>query len=757
MYNKKLKRDLFKIVFIAMFLSIVVLFCGTKVNKFLGDARYESIESKLNTKTAAYKIQVERQFEADIQTLYTISSFLSSKNYDDLSVLYNILHESNKKNHFIDMLAIYKNGQGVQSIINEQIPRYINIDSMDPEIQSIYKEALNGGIVISDVFYLDYIPGNVVAIAVPIYREYENDIEGVLIAYDTVDQFNTSLTMSIKSDEELDYVNMIESNGDFIARSISRLDGKESTSIYNMGISLLNEDEVRLALSSGKDYYSLFILDDVQYGVYFKHLDYKDWYIYLINPIEMKSDYMIKMLNITRITFLFIVGIILFFTMLAYLILNKGNKILTKLAYYDDLTGAYNANHFRTICEYILKTQQDYSLVILNIKKFKFINEVFGEKGSNELLCYIKDILEQNTYEGEYYCRDTADQFIIFIKSVNKNEILERINKIEKEIENFSRIKNQNCAIEMYGGICLYIKEESTILSYKTMYDNALFSMKQFRKSNEDYIFYDEFIYKDMNKQSFIERYKQEALDNNEFKLFLQPKIDLQTGKIVSAEALVRWIRDDGTIIYPNDFIPLFEENGFCEKLDIYMIEQACKKLKEWMKIGINNISISINQSKLSFYKSDYLENLCSITKKYGVNNSLITLEILEGLTIHNFEQFNTTIENLHSKGFKVSMDDFGSGYSSFNTLSKLQIDELKIDRDFLLKMKENDENKERQQIILKSIISLAKKLNIQTVVEGVENKEHVELISDLGCDMAQGYYFSKPLSLEDFEKKYIK
>lgn len=259
-----------------------------------------------------------------------------------------------------------------------------------------------------------------------------------------------------------------------------------------------------------------------------------------------------------------------------------------------------------------------------------------------------------------------------------------------------------------------------------------------------------------MNKESFIERYKQQALDNREFKLFLQPKIDLKTKKVISAEALVRWIRDDGTMIFPNDFIPIFENNGFCEKLDIYMIEEACKKLNDWRKIGIDNISISVNQSKLLFYKSDYIETISSITKKYGVPNSCITLEILEGLTIHNFEQFNKTIKELHSKGFKVSMDDFGSGYSSFNTLSKLKIDELKIDRDFLLKIDRDNENKDRQRIILKSIISLAKRLNIETVVEGVETEENLELISSLGCDMAQGYYFSRPLSVKDFEDKYI-
>lgn len=752
MYDKKLKGILFKIFITTVCLCTLVLIIGNRVNKFLTNSHYERVKEDLNVKAEAYKVQVEGQLESDMQILNTVSGFFKEISPENL----NILHESNKKNHFMEMLVIYEDGKGMQSVINEESAKYINIEDMNSEIQEIYKESITGKEVVSDLFTSDNISEKIVAIAVPIYSEDKNSIEGVIIGFDTVDQFNISLSSSIKSDKQDDYVNMIKSDGEFIARSRNRLDNAESTSIYSMGMSLLDENEVKSALNNGEDYYSLFRVDEVEYGVYFEHLDYTDWYIYIINATEVKNSYIGKVVYITKLTLMSIIGIILFFCILAYFVLNKNNKVLNKLAYYDELTGAYKSNYFRKICEYILKSNQNYSIFVLNIKNFKFINELLGETGANELLCYVKEILEKNVYDLEYYCRDTADQFILFINSINKDEILKRIEKINDEIREFSIINNQNCTIEIYGGICVYIKKEDTDISYKTMYDNALFSMKQYKKLNEDFIFYDADINKDMNKESFIERSKQEALNNREFKMFLQPKVDLKTKKVISAEALVRWIRDDGTMIFPNDFIPIFENNGFCEKLDIYMIEEACKKLNEWRKSGVDNISISINQSKLLFYKSDYIETISSITKKYGIPNSCITLEILESLTIHNFEQFNTTINELHSKGFKVSMDDFGSGYSSFNTLSKLKIDELKIDRDFLLKIDKDNENKERQRIILKSIISLAKRLNIETVVEGVETEENLELISSLGCDMAQGYYFSRPLSVDDFEDKYI-
>ena len=216
MYNKKIKRNLYIIFFITIFLSIVVLFTGTRVIKFLDYASYDNVENRLETKTEAYKIQVERQIDSDVQTLITISSFLKINNFGDLSILYNILHEANNKNHFIGMYSIYNNELGIESIINKEEANYIKLDEIEPELQKIYKESINGNIGISDVFFSDYLKNNVFAISVPIYGENDSDIEGVLIAYDTSDQFYESLNISIEADEEKDYVNMIESNGDFL-------------------------------------------------------------------------------------------------------------------------------------------------------------------------------------------------------------------------------------------------------------------------------------------------------------------------------------------------------------------------------------------------------------------------------------------------------------------------------------------------------------------------------------------------------------
>ncbi|MBD7915962.1 EAL domain-containing protein [Clostridium sp. Sa3CUN1] len=750
MDSKKIKTSLYKVAFLGLILSIIVLYIGILIGNYYDEAKYNARKGSLYTKAEAYKIQIQRQIDADIQALYSVSNFFTKIDFNNLDDLYKNLYKANKQNHFMVMFAINKDGIGVKSLINKDEFINVNINDIQEEIQKINNKSLNGEWAMSDVFYSDTVNGYVVALSVPVYDE--DEVCGTIIAYDTIDQFNSTLSVSIKTDDQEDYVNMIDSSGNFIVRSKDRLYSGNSDSIYNMDLKILNEWEVKEALSNGEDYYSLFDLDGIQYAIYFKALDYDDWYIYLINETEYKNLYMVKFSNITKIIFGFIIAIIIFFTLIIRYILEKNYKVLTNLAYYDELTGAYKSNKFREICEEALKTNKDYSIIAFNIKGFKFINNIFGEKWSDEFLIYIKAVLDKNTNKNEYFCRDGSDQFFIFMKSIDKNEIMTRVDKIKDEIKEFLNIKNQSYDIGIYGGICSYIDLENKENPYKSMLDNALFIMKE--EKNKGFIFYDESVFKKRYRQNFIENNMQFALDNNEFKMFLQPKVDLKTNKISSAEVLVRWIRNDGTTIYPNEFIPLFEQNGFCEKLDMYMFEEACRKLKELRDKGVKDISISINQSKLLFYRADYIERISSITEKYGVPNSMIILEIIEGLTIDNFEKFNRTIDKLHKKGFRVSMDDFGSGYSAFNTLSRLEIDELKIDRDFLIKM-END--KEKQKIILESIILLAKKLNITTVIEGVENKELLDFINRLGCDMAQGYYFSKPLSEEDFDNKYIK
>ena len=245
----------------------------------------------------------------------------------------------------------------------------------------------------------------------------------------------------------------------------------------------------------------------------------------------------------------------------------------------------------------------------------------------------------------------------------------------------------------------------------------------------------------------------EEALKNEEFKVYYQPKIELKTNKVVSCEALVRWFRND-TFIQPNDFIPLFEKNRFIIKLDKYVFKKACQDIKYinnilrennyfTNKLDYQYITASINVSKEHFSYDNFIDDYSNMTNKINIPLNMIELEITESASVFKGISLASITKEMKKKGFSISLDDFGTGYSSLSMLQDLTIDVLKIDKSFIDKIGTSN--------IVKYIINMAKDFNIKTVAEGVETKEQVETLKNMGCDIAQGYYYSKPLSLEEF------
>lgn len=249
-----------------------------------------------------------------------------------------------------------------------------------------------------------------------------------------------------------------------------------------------------------------------------------------------------------------------------------------------------------------------------------------------------------------------------------------------------------------------------------------------------------------------LEKDFKEGIKNNEFKIYLQPKFDIKTEKIVGTEALIRR-KKEGKLIMPNSFIPEYEKTGIITKLDMFVFENICKKLKEWEEKKYKLLPVAINESRRNLYNKNHVNQLKQIVKYYNVNPNLIELELTETVVVENLESAKEAERRVHDLGFVVSMDDFGVGYSSFYMLKNINIDILKIDKSFSDEVMED----KRGRIILESIIDMSKKLEIKTVAEGIEKKEQLEYLRQIGCDMVQGYYFEKPLPIEEFEKKYLK
>ena len=463
------------------------------------------------------------------------------------------------------------------------------------------------------------------------------------------------------------------------------------------------------------------------------------------------------MMESTRAVTIVVLLILLFMIIYGYRLIYRSNQSLIKSAYYDPLTGAYNRNKFEQEASKVIEKTPEYSLAAMNIRQFKFINEIFGSQQADHLLCYIKEVIAGHVREGEYFCRGTDDMFYILLRDTDREIIRERLEEMIGEISLHAISVNRDYQILMYCGIVIGTDVSDVRPTVQKSMTHVRFALDTARKSLKKYIwFYDTSLHEDEKLQNYVESHMRQAMENEEFQMYLQPKVDLRTGRISGAEALVRWIPGSGKMIYPGQFIPIFEENGFCVQLDLYMVEKVCRQIRTWMDQGSDPVPLSVNQSKLLFYESDYTDKLKALLEKYQIPARLITLEILEGLAMENIEELNEKIVRLKEIGFQISMDDFGSGYSSLNTLASLKIDELKIDRGFLLRLQDAKEDYRRQVIIMDEVVKLTKKLKIRTVVEGVETEENEKLVQKLDCDYGQGYYCGRPVSAEEFTEKYI-
>lgn len=425
---------------------------------------------------------------------------------------------------------------------------------------------------------------------------------------------------------------------------------------------------------------------------------------------------------------------------------------LEKLAYYDDLTGIANKNLFLlTAAELIAAGKAEYAYIVLDINKFKLVNDIFGYAYGDLLLKHIAKTVSEEFCVEEAAARYTGDIFHILCKfsSDSRTALEERLKKLAEKIADYQFAHHADYRITMCFGIYVIENVNSKI---EAMGDRASFALKQIKDTytTATYFFNDAIRNRIIEEQE-IENEMEAALANGEFKVYLQPKYSLDTEQMGGAEALVRWLHPKKGLISPVTFIPVFEKNKFITKLDLYMLEQVCRRLRKWIDMGKAPVVISVNQSRLHLHNPNYLGELTRILARYDISAKWIELEITESAFFEDTEKMIEVMNSLHELNFKISMDDFGSGYSSLNMLQDIAVDVLKIDKNFF----NESSNSERGKKIVDNIISMADDLNIVVVAEGVETAEQVAFLKQTNCHLVQGYYFARPMPIEDFEDKY--
>lgn len=410
----------------------------------------------------------------------------------------------------------------------------------------------------------------------------------------------------------------------------------------------------------------------------------------------------------------------------------------------DSLTHIPNRSKFYKNAETILTSGSgDYAVILFDIDRFKSINDIHGMSKGDEVLVHIARVLKDSFGLEDNYGRMHSDLFAFITRYDKKGEIIKQIEKLRKKI-------NQNeFDFDINTSFGIYLVNDKQV-PVNLMCDRAMMAVKTIKGDVLKFCaFYDEQYRSDMLKANEIEKDMQESLERGDFKMYLQPKFRLSDNKMVGAEALCRWIHPTKGMIPPMDFIPLFEKNGFILKLDEYMWEQACSTLRRWMNLGIEPIPLSVNISRYHIKYNDLESVFTRLINKYNISSSLLTLELTESLFLDNPEELNRVMSGLQRMGFKLEVDDFGAGFSSLNMIRNITVDTIKMDKDFL----DSEIASEKGKIVVNHTIDMAKDLNLQVVAEGVETKEHVEFLKNSRCDVAQGYYFAKPMPLDEFDK----
>ena len=501
------------------------------------------------------------------------------------------------------------------------------------------------------------------------------------------------------------------------------------------------------ANEGGKAVYS--VQDENRYAM-FEPVGVNEWYIFTMlheDQIYEEASENIRIVNLTLVAVMAAVVCIVIYVVFQerqqVTLANRQEEELRYVLAHDDLTGVLTEKEFCRQLEMRLPQlkPREYCLIYLDVYKFKLVNEMFGYAKGDEFLTVLASELQQlaEEYNG-LSGRISGDKFVLFLPYLD--EVIQLF---------YTRkdIGRKIFPIDIYLHYGIYIIEK-TDMPAAGMIDCAQLAQKTVKGDYDNYIsYYDETLKQQIIKEQQIINSMTRALANGEFVIYLQPQYSYRDGRIHGAEALVRWKSPTQGMIYPGDFIPVFERNGFILKLDENIWEQACQLLRQWLDEGRAPLPISINVSRMDLLKGNVAEKLKSLIDKYDLTPNLLHVEITESAYMDNPQQLILEINKLREFGFLVEMDDFGSGYSSLNMLKDLPIHVLKTDLKFL----DSQGIEERRDQILDNVIKMAHEMGLTVVAEGVETKEQAEHLNHLDCEIMQGYYFAKPIPVEDFEK----
>ncbi len=744
---KKVTKKQLIIIMIAIFAiaAFGLYMYNDTLNKYLSDNTYSTLEEILQQQ----KFNFTSEVNAEFKSIKSIASMISH-NEGDANTILTMLKEVVEDTNFENMLIVDPEGNALVT----------NGEKINIKNRAYFKRALTGETLLSEPLESLLRDTVVMIMATPI--EKDGEVTGVLVGSYPADKLSQLFLPSFKGKG---YVYVVNNEGEIIVRT---------TNDY----SLLKANNYLEQLSEC-EFYDLDSFETVRSNLYLNRsglikydlegdkrlasydgIGINDWNIFTIVPEEVMTAYSSK---ITTNTGLLAVIIMTCFILFLFYILgmqNKADKMqkkhiedLSKIAYYDELTGAPNLAKFKIEAQRLLEENPNVSYILmkLDVENFKIINDIFGFGTGDQILKAMDMALKDNLQNvNETYAKVGIDEFVILHQFKNWDQIYSLRRNF---VKNFYKTMGEDFTYQVRFPLGQYVIKHEDVEdnNINSMFEKANFAHRMAKQEGKEMVVDFDANYKDkLIFEKELEGKMENSLTTQQFKVFLQPKYALKDETIAGAEALVRWKYDNQDITYPDTFIPLFEKNGFIIRLDLYMFENTCKIIRGWIDDGLKPVTVSVNFSRHHLSKPHFVQELCQLADKYQVPRRLLEIELTETVILESQEILLGVLSQIHDAGFTLSMDDFGSGYSSLGLLQNLPVDVVKLDKTFFEGFYENDHSK----IVIKNVIRMLNELKIETVAEGVETKEQVELLKELHCDIVQGYYYSRPIPAEDVKQK---
>ncbi|HFL3520902.1 TPA: EAL domain-containing protein [Clostridioides difficile] len=698
-------------------------------------------EAKIHIKEVAVQGSqlAQRQIEKDLDVLNIFSNYYASNpDIPNEEKMKNLLDEmENQKFYTMAIVDINGNAENTKG------------DKFSVKDREFFKNSIKGKKYVSRP-YVDEVNKSIKKIAISVPLLNNDKVVGVLYCTYNINTLMKLINISFYENNSISYV--VKNDGTIILHPQGDSLSKNIYKLLEQDNDIQEVNRLKKELQENKTGATVLNMLEERRYLGYATMDngnsennyIKDWNLIFSIPETVVFSNSKQIIN--RAVYAVLSIVLIFVAIIFYIIyIKKSNeKEILSLAYEDKVTYIGNQNKFYRECsKYLLdKPSLNYIIVYFDINNFKMINDTFGYEFGDNLLITIAKALKEELTEGEVYARLSSDYFAIFCDYKNgRNKIIRKLDNIRSNIES-----NLSIVFEISLCVGIYFVEEGEVDIQKAV-NKANMARSVAKGKNINYAIYNEDVRNKLSEESMILDDIKIALVKNQFEVYYQPKFSLVTGEMIGSEALIRWNHPEHGFISPAVFIPIAEKSKLILKIGRFVFERVCNDLYEWKKQGKKIVPVSVNLSRVELYQPDIVKFINKTIKMYNLSSDFIEIEITETVAINELNILKNVLNELRTYGFSISMDDFGTGYSSISCLRDMPIDILKLDKSFLGGI----EHDERSRNIAKSIVSLAKSLDLVVIIEGVESKEQAELMKQFGCDLVQGFYFARPMPAKNF------